>query len=141
MKLIYGHDAALIPWIEQRLGHKLREDAKAIGVMRDGRLVAVIAYDTFSLCDCNMHVASDDSGRWLDRSVLLHAFAYPFIQLRLRRVTALVPASNHKALKLDRHLGFVDEGYHPRSMPNDDTVTLGMLREHCRWIPKEYRDE
>ncbi|MNT58116.1 hypothetical protein D3C72_1955340 [compost metagenome] len=121
------------------MGHRMREDITTIGVLRDGELAAVIGYDTFSQVDCNMHIASDGCKRWANRTVLAHAFAYPFMQLRLRRVTALVPASNRAALKFDRQLGFLDEGYHPHSMPDDDTVTLGMLREHCRWIPKEYR--
>lgn len=138
--LIYGDDDKLLPWAARAIGiERFRDDARAIGQSRNGIINAVVVYDTFSACDVNMHIASDGSGRWLTREFLVAAFAFPFIQLRLRRVTAMVPASNHAALKFDRHLGFTDEGFHPKALPNDDIRSLGMLREACRFIPPEYR--
>lgn len=139
MFMLYGYDKVLRPWIEARLGHQLRDDVACIGIMVDNRLRAVVAYDTFSVSDCNMHIATDGSRLWASRTAMIHCFAYPFIQLGLRRVTAVVPASNHAALKLDRKLGFADEGFHPHAMPDDDCITLGLLRENCRWLPREYR--
>ena len=138
--LIYGHDHMLLPWAAERIGiGRFRDDARAIGIVNGENIRAVVVYDNFSSADCNMHVASDGSSRWLTREALCHFFAYPFIQLGLRRVTAPVPADNHRALRFDRKLGFVDEGYHPHALPNGDLVTLGMLRHRCRFIPKEYR--
>jgi len=129
----------LIAWAESRLGMKFRPDAKAIGRLRDGELSAVVVWDGFSKADCNIHVVSDGSRRWLNRKLLVAAFSYPFIQLRLRRVTALVPAKNTASLALVRRLGFVLEGVCRHALPDDDIVVLGMLREHCLWIPTEYR--
>lgn len=137
--LIYGQDEILLPWAAERIGiPQFRDDARAIGI-GDGQIRGVVVYDCFGLVDCNMHVASDGSRRWLTRQVLAHVFAYPFIQLKLRRVTALVPASNHHALRFDRKLGFRDEGYFRHAMPADDIVALGMLRAECRFIPEEFR--
>ena len=31
------------------------------------------------------------------------------------------------------------EGYHPHGMPDDDLISLGMLRSNCRFIPREFR--
>jgi len=138
--LIYGHDHMLLPWAAERIGiGRFRDDARAIGVGDGDNIRGVVVYDTFSSADCNMHVASDGSGRWLTREFLCHAFSYPFIQLRLRRVTAMVPAKNLHALRFDEKLGFVREGYHPHGMPDDDLISLGMLRKNCRFIPQEYR--
>lgn len=138
--LIYGQDDVLLPWAAEVIGiERFRDDARAIGQSRNGAVNAVVVYDTFAPCDVNMHIASNGSTRWLTREFLVHAFAYPFITCKLRRVTALVPASNARALRFDRKLGFRDEGYFPHAMPNDDVVALGMLREHCIYIPKEFR--
>lgn len=139
-RLIYGDEGRLLPWAAGRVGLiKFRRDAYTIGLERDGGLVAVVVYDNFSDTDVNMHIASDGSRSWMNKELLVSAFAYPFIQLRLNRVTGMVPARNSAALAFDEHLGFVREGYHPKAAHGDDIVSLGMLRENCRFIPKEFR--
>lgn len=140
-KVIYGQDDVLIPWAAKRTGiQSFKPDATAIGQEKNGEIVAVVVYDGFTDADCNMHIASDGSRTWLTRELLVRAFAYPFIQLGYRRVTGLVPAGNADALRFDEHLGFKREGYHPKAGPDGgDIISLGMLRENCRFIPKEYR--
>jgi RimJ/RimL family protein N-acetyltransferase len=137
-KLIYGEDERLLPWAESRVGVTgFRPDARTIGYERDDELLAVVVFDSFSLHDCNMHIASDGSRRWLTRELLAAAFAFPFIQCGFRRVTGLVPARNIAALKFDEHIGFRREGYHPQAAKDGDLVSLGMLKEWCRFLPKE----
>lgn len=139
-QLIYEQEHRLLPWAQARIGiTSFRRDAYAIGLERDGQLVAVVVYDTFSDVDCHMHIASDGTGQWMNKALLVAAFAYPFLQLRLNRVTGMVPAKNQAALSFDQHLGFVREGYHPKALPDDDLVSLGLLRQDCRFIPKEHR--
>ena len=139
--LIFGQSERLLPWAAERIGlRQFQAGARAIGIEDDQQNIrGVVVYDGIGQADCSMHVASDGSGRWLTRQFLFHAFAFPFIQLRLRRVTAMVPAKNAHALRFDEKLGFVREGYHPHGMPDDDLISLGMLRENCRFIPQEYR--
>lgn len=139
--LIYGDESRLLPWAKERIGvSSFRKDAHAIGLERDGELVAVVVFDCFGEFDANMHVASDGTRRWLSRGFLTAAFAYPFIQLGLARVTGLVPESNSAALEFDLHIGFDFEGRHPKALPNGEAlISLGLLKENCRWIPEEYR--
>lgn len=138
--LIYGQDERLLPWAAERIGiERFRDDARAIGIGTETEIRGVAVYDTITACDCNMHVASDGSARWLTPEFLVHAFSYPFIQLGLRRVTGIVKASNARALEFDRRLGFVQEGYCRHAFPDDDAFILGMLREHCPFIPQEHR--
>lgn len=134
-RLIYDQRERLLAWAEDKIGlGKFRDDAHAIGLEREGELVAVSVYDNFSLADCYVHLASDGSKRWMNRAFLVAGFAYPFLQLNLRRITGIVPASNHAALALNEHLGYAREGYCRHALPNDDVVILGMLREDCKWI-------
>ncbi len=133
-QLIYGREDQLLPWAQERIGVVFRTDAKTIGLERDENLAAVVVYDGFSECDCNMHIASDGTKAWMNKSLLLSAFAYPFAQLGLLRVTGLVPADNEEALAFDENLGFVREGYHPKAGPGGkDLISLGLLRENCRF--------
>jgi RimJ/RimL family protein N-acetyltransferase len=134
-RLIYGNESRLLPWACARIGiAQFRRDAYPIGLERDGKLVAVVVFDGFSDCDCNMHVASDGSRRWLNKELLLASFAYPFTQLGFRRVTALIPSRNSASLAFNKALGFTQEGFHPHATPDDDLITLGLLRENCRFI-------
>ena len=130
-----------IAWAAGRIGiGAFRSDARGIArVNRDGSLAAVVVFDTFSSCDCNMHIASDGTRRWLTRDLLMEAFAYPFIQLGLRRVTLVVTSKNAAALEFGRKLGFEVEGVCREAMPDDDVVILGLLRRNCLLIPPDRR--
>lgn len=137
-RLIYGNEDRLLPWASARIGiPSFRRDAFSLGLEKEGELVAVVVFDCFSDTECNLHIASDGTRSWMSKSLLLATFAYPFTQLRLRRVTALVPASNTDAINFDKHIGFVEEGCHRKAAPDgEDMISLGMLREECRWIPE-----
>lgn len=136
-RLIYGEEERLLAWASQRSGVTYRRDAYTLGLERDGEIRAAVVFDTFSETDCCMHIASDGTRAWMSKDLLLSAFAYPFTQLRLLRVTGLVPADNEDALRFDEHLGFVREGYHPKAGPGGkDLISMGLLREACRFIPK-----
>jgi RimJ/RimL family protein N-acetyltransferase len=140
VQIIYGEEDVLLPWAAERIGVSFRDDARTIGLARnDGTLVAVVVYDSFSRADCNMHIASDGSGHWMTKQLVLHAFAYPFVQCGLRRVTGLVPAKNTRALEFDLKLGFEVEGLCRNALPDDDIIVLGMTRDRCRFIAQEHR--
>lgn len=141
-RLIYGDEERLLSWATRRIGLvRFRADAKTIGLEKNGELAAVVVFDTFSSTDCSMHIASDGSRRWMNRELLVAAFAYPFVQCGLRRVTGLVAANNAEALAFDEHLGFEREGLFREACPDGtDLVALGMLRRNCRFIPRQARE-
>ncbi len=140
-RLIYADEERLLPWARERSGiEAFRPDAHAIGLERNGELAAVVVFDNFSDVDCSIHIASDGSGQWLNRALLQATFRYVFVQLKLARVTGMVDEDNVQALRFDEHLGFKREGYHPRAGTNGRAmISLGLLREHCRFIPDEFR--
>lgn len=137
--LIYNRDAELIQWASDIIGFTPRPDAKAIGWHENEVIRAVVIYDGFSECDCNIHVASDGMPHWFKRQFLIAAFMHPFIQWNLRRITGLVPAKNKAALRFDLHLGFKQEGIIRNALPDDDIILLGMLKSECIYLPKQYR--
>lgn len=134
--LIYGQDERLLQWAFERMAFTARMDAKAIGWGDEstGNIKGVVIWDGFSECDCNIHVASDGSGHWLTRPLLIAAFSHPFLQWGRRRVTSLIPESNTNAIRFNRHLGFKQEGICRNAAPDGDIILMGMLREECRFI-------
>ena len=135
MILIYGADQAVMTWAKPRLPWV--DDfgpAKAIGVARDGKLIAALVYMNYRKTNIEICLAADDP-RWCRKGVLAALFAYPFVQLGLRRITAIIPASNEQSLRITRGMGFVEEGRHECLFPNDDAgISFRMLREECRWL-------
>lgn len=135
-ELIIEEDARpLIAWAERILGISFFSDARAIGWGRPDAIRAVAVYERWSGNDCCVHLASDGGPGWLSRQFLAAGFAYPFEVAGLRRITGLVPASNERALRLNRHFGYREEG-RLRHAADDggDIIIMGMLREECRFI-------
>ena len=111
----------------------LGEWYEGIGLERNGELIVAALYTLMTKRDIVMNVAALPGKAWATTEFLEAAFRYPFVQLGLRRITAFVPASNDKALKLNRHLGFRDEGLLRESAEDGDMIVLGLLREESRY--------
>jgi hypothetical protein len=112
-----------------------------MGAERNGELVAGIVIDHM-LEGANgfAHVAVTKPGK--DTYALISAFFdYAFNQCKLKRVTAMCPSTNTKALAFDKGVGFVEEHRIVNGVPGGDMVILGMLPETCKWLNKmETRD-
>lgn len=124
-------------WVAERIGIKESwgEWFQALGLERDGELVAGVVYNFYSVGnDIAMHVASDGSRRWMTKSFLRAVFHYPFVKLGVRRVTGYVPASNEAAQTFDEHIGFVREGVMREAAHGEDVIVYGMLRSECKYV-------
>jgi RimJ/RimL family protein N-acetyltransferase len=110
---------------------------EAVGLERDGEIIAACIYNHFTGFDICMHIAAKPGSKWCTKSFLYSAFAYPFKQLGCLRVTGYVAAKDEKVIEFDKHLGFVFEGVKRCALPDDDLVILGMTRAECRFIEAE----
>lgn len=106
----------------------------ALGLVKDGELVAGVIYNLYTGTSICMHVGAKPGRRWLTRGFLYAAFDYPFNELKCRRVTGLVPSKNSDARRFDRHLGFEFEGIMRHALADDDLMIFGLLKENCRWL-------
>jgi len=101
----------------------------------DGEILGVVLYNRFTGRDCMIHVASNESRRWISREMLFWTFWVPFEQYGLARITGLVREDNEEALRFDRSLGFVEEGRVRQAFDGGyDGILFGMLREECRFL-------
>lgn len=108
--------------------------ARAIGVEKDGKLIAAVIYTNYRDHMIEMHIASVDK-RWATRHNLKVFFSYPFSQLKLDRVQAITAASNEGAISMLGRLGFSREGYHPKAYDGGvDAISFGLLKPDCKWI-------
>lgn len=115
-------------------------DYEAFGWEQNGELQAAVIFNLYSGADIAMHIAAVPGRTWLRREFLYAAFAYPFVQLNVRRISGYVPAKSVDVIEFDEHLGFKREGLMREALPDDDIVCLGMLRKECRFIrPQQLR--
>lgn len=122
-------------WVRNRIPDSLPWGSfVAIGLAEDQRLIAAVIYNEHSGANICMHVAAEPKSRWLTRPMLAVWFAYPFKQLGVRRVTALVAKKNKSSRSLCERLGFRLEGCLRHCLKADDLLVYGMLKKECRWV-------
>lgn len=110
-----------------------------IGWMKNGELVAGVAYANWNGVNVECHIASDGSKRWMTREYLHKIFAYPFCQLKVRRITCCVGEGNAASRRFVEHLGFSLEARLDKAHPTGDLLIYRMLARDCKYV--ELRDE
>lgn len=122
-------------WVRERTGGAWRAGSgTAIGFTFDGRMAGGAVYSNFNGSNIYIEFAVEDR-RIFNRASIWASFAYPFLQLGCRRVTALVDCGNFRSLALCKHLGFAYEATLEDAAPNGDhQIVFRMLKSECRWI-------
>lgn len=135
--LIYGHDRELSLWVGERLGldGPVRGvDPTAIGVSRQGKIVAAALFSNFQPPTIEVTFVTT-SPRWASRETICGILAYPYLQLGCKRVTAITEACNLPARAFLERLGFCQEGVHPDAFPSGEGISYGLLRAAAeRWL-------
>jgi RimJ/RimL family protein N-acetyltransferase len=124
----------LSQWIFRTMGYGFY-GYQCIGLKRRGEFVVGVLCDRFNLVECQIHIVAKPGVRWATPELCRIAFRYPFIRLARRRITAETAASNIPMLRIQRRLGFVQEGVkRGAAMDGGDAIIFGMLRDECRWL-------
>lgn len=109
----------------------------ALGLVRNGHLVAGVIYNGYEAGNVNMHIGAEEGKKWMTPDFLFAAFDYPFNQLGKRRVTAYLRSKNERAIEFAKNLGFKYEGKLVNFYKDDDQVIYGLLKEQCRFLMKK----
>lgn len=141
ISLRYDDQDELVDWAGRHLGLTkiaFTRHARAIGVVRDDALVAVAVFDRFSPTNAELSFVSDGSKRWMQRRGLEMVLAYPFRQLGLKRLTAVIGSGNRPAIRAAMFLGFnpEPEGILRGAMQGQDVLIFGMFAHQCPWLRK-----
>lgn len=121
-------------WVCERSGGRyIPGMGHAIGLEKDGELIAGVFIENYTGTSCMLHVAGIGR-RWLTKEFLFTVFWYVFTQLGCKVALAPVPATNEDALRFDRHLGFTELARIPDAFPSGDGILLIMKKEDCRWL-------
>jgi hypothetical protein len=81
----------VLPFVQNLLpGMRRCEDMKAIGLRKNGALVAGVLYEGFNGRNTWIHVAAQPGSKWLVRDYLRACFGYPFVVCGVDRLTGYV---------------------------------------------------
>lgn len=127
-------------WVMERAGGAYNPDAMtAIGVVDDdGNVKGGVVYSQYTGANGSVIISVAGEGRWLTRDMLFMAFHYPFEQLKVRKILALISSTNEKSIRFNMRLGFVPEAFIPETMPDGDMFIMSMTRAQCPWLADKY---
>ena len=140
--LIYGENQPISEWVSLGLfgRHDQLDGSKAIGISKGENLIAGVVYNNFmtdqedKVYCCELSIYSVDK-TWCTRHNLKALFAFPFIQLGLKRVQTICSTREGKTIMFNKRLGFKEEGIHREFWPmGGDAISFGMLKSDCKWV-------
>ena len=130
---------AVVEWVAKRTNEFGNFGcAQGIGVTAKGELIAGVVYNEFNGANCCMHVAALPGRMWLKYANLRVWFDYPFNQMKVKRVTALIGEGNTASRRLTEHLGFERETTLRGAHPTGDLIVYAMWKERCEWISPDF---
>jgi RimJ/RimL family protein N-acetyltransferase len=133
--VVYGQDQRVAKWVGARVDEPNFGDCVGIGLEENGELIAGVVYNIFSGPSICAHIAAMPGKRWMTRDFLWRIHAYPFLQLKCNRITALVRQDNLVSQHFVEHLGFRYEGVMRQACTDGQNMFIyGMLRKECRWL-------
>jgi RimJ/RimL family protein N-acetyltransferase len=136
MHIVLGQDEAVGQFAAERLGRAIIPPFTSMGIVGDdGQLAGAIIYNGYN--GANIEISFYGPGT-MHRRFIKAAFAYPFDQLKVIRLTARTKRSNKLMCKLLARLGFTYEAtlknYFGPSR-GDDAILYRMTRsEAAKWL-------
>jgi hypothetical protein len=126
----------VLPFVQSLIpGLAANDGMRAIGLRRNGELVAGAVYEGFNGRNMWVHLAGLPGRCWLNRRFLQAGFHYPFVLCGVDRLSGYVNASNTDARKFDEHVGFHEEARLKGAAPDGgDVILYVMWRQDCRFL-------
>lgn len=98
-------------------------------------LVAGVVFNGYEHPNILMHIAADR----MTPGFIAAVMHYPFIQLRVTRVTGLIAKRNKKSRRFAEHLGAKLEGVMEKASVNGDVCVYGLMAERgMKWLSEKY---
>jgi len=133
LHILLNRDDYVSAWLQSKIPGISFNDCKAIGIIKDQKLIAGVVYHNLRDGQIEASIAVTDKN-WANKTILYALFAYPFKQCNCHRILVTVRDNNNKSIKLAKRLGFKHEGKLRQMFPPHDAVLLGMLRNDCKWL-------
>ena len=126
--IVQGPEVAA--WVYESIGSAIGPNTVGLGYVRDKRIVAGLAFESFNGVNIIAHQRQDAAA---PKRFWVAVADYCFKKCGLKRVTGMVNASNTKAIRLNKHIGFEVEGIMKQAADDGgDILVMALWRENCR---------
>ena len=126
--IVQGPEVAA--WVYEKTGGVVGPCTIGLGWMKDGVLTAGFAFEAYNGHNMIAHQRQDQMA---PRAFWKAAADYCFRTLKLSRVTGLVNATNDKAIRLNKHIGYEVESVMTKAADDGgDVVVMVLWPEKCR---------
>lgn len=104
---------------------------------RNDRLMGGVLFTDFMGGSIQLHVAGFQPN-WVNRELLYLTFDYPFVQLKVKKLLALIPEWNYKSRNNALKMGFkieykADDIFNHRELPNG-MYFMSMRKDECKYL-------
>ena len=125
--LVYGE--GVVEWVYELSGGAVTASSSGLGWMRNDKLIAGMSVEGWNGKNCYVHLRLEG---YAPKEFCFAAVDWVFNQLKCNRMTAPVPQSNNKCLKLLRHIGFEQEAkLQEASYDGGDLLFMRLWKEDC----------
>ena len=129
--MVFIHPDVAI-WVMSGIeGGRWMPEMTAIGDIRDGKLIAGVAFESQNKNNLWGHMRCDAPP---SKSFWINVADFIFNQAQCKRFTAIVEAQNEKAIKLNLKIGFVIEATLKNAGNNGDIHIMTLFKENCRML-------
>jgi len=120
-------------WVAEQTTGSYHCNSSAIGLEREGQIVAGVIYESFMDTTITCHIAV--AGR-MNKTFIAAIFNYPFIVCNVEKIVVPITEENNKSIKLVKNMGFTEEARIARS--NGDMIFFTLLKDKCKFLGGKY---
>lgn len=117
-------------WVMQPIG-RWSPYMTAIGDIKNNKLIAGIAFESQNKNCLWGHMRADEPP---SKEFWIKSAHFIFNQTGCKRFSSAVEADNEKAIKLNKHIGFVIEATLKDAGKNGDIHVMTLWRDNCRFL-------
>ena len=135
--VLYGADQAVMEWVINKvpimMGRTPHNAFCALGVVRRGNLVGGVVFSNYRPgIDIEISIAATTPA-WLFPDTLVRLYDYPFQQLGLPRMSAIISRKNKRCRELAEGVGWKLEGVSRRNYDGrNDACIYGLFKHELR---------
>lgn len=122
-------------WVAEQISGTYHQGSTAIGLKRNGEIVAGVLYENWNGKSLTAHMAVTGL---LTPGYIAAIFDYAYRVCGVAKVICPVDQTNKRSMKLLRNMGFVAEAKLKNAAPDGDILLYTLDRADCRFIGDRY---
>lgn len=123
-------------WVARMVEGDALGAQSAVGWLRDDVLTCGVFYENFTGRSITATIAISP-GAVVPKDFLWAIFNYPFNQLKVFKIFAMVGETNLRSQRLVEKMGFVRETVICDYYPDGDMFVYAMTKQQCRFLEKD----